>query len=115
MTPMTTGSIHRNPQMEVARADFIARYPDYAGTAALDRLRAADYDRLDRQGQVYLDYTGGSLYAEKQVEQHFALLRSGVFGNPHSTNPTSTVMTEYVERTRQHVLNYFNTGADDYT
>lgn len=101
-------------QMEKAYEDFIARYPEYAKTTALDRLRSTEYRRLDEQEQVYLDYTGGSLYAESQLEQHFALLRSGVFGNPHSTNPTSTAMTEYVERTRQFVLRYFGTRADEY-
>src|SRR6185312_14909486 len=34
------------------------------------------------------------------------------FGNPHSANPTSAAMTEHVERTRRHVLNYFNAGND---
>jgi selenocysteine lyase/cysteine desulfurase len=69
---------------------------------------------LDEQRQVYLDYTGGSLYAESQIQKHFELLRSTVFGNPHSANPTSATMTEHVERTRRSVLDYFNAG-DDYT
>jgi molybdenum cofactor sulfurtransferase len=77
-------------------------------------LRATEYGRLDELGQVYLDYTGGSLYAETQLEQHLAMLGSRIFGNPHSTNPTSTAMTEHVERTRRYALSYFNTSADDY-
>jgi selenocysteine lyase/cysteine desulfurase len=63
---------------------------------------------------VYLDYAGASLYAESQLQKHFEMLRADVFGNPHSANPTSVAMTEYVERTRRHVLNYFNSRADDY-
>ena len=94
--------------------DFAARYPSYAGTELLDKLRATEYRRLDEQRQVYLDYTGGSLYAESQIQKHFELLRSTVFGNPHSANPTSATMTEHVERTRRSVLDYFNAG-DDYT
>jgi len=93
-------------------SDFAARYPTYAHTAALDRLRSSEYRRLDERGHVYLDYTGGSLYAESQIQSHFDLLRSDVFGNPHSANPTSAAMTEHVERTRRHVLNYFNAGND---
>ena len=100
--------------MEKAREDFIARYPEYPKTADLDRIRSIEYRRLDEQKQVYLDYTGGSLYAESQLEQHFALLRSGVFGNPHSLNPTSMTMTEYIERARQFVLSYFGTSANEY-
>ena len=34
-------------------------------TSALDELRDREYARLDRTGQVYLDYTGGGLYAEQ--------------------------------------------------
>jgi selenocysteine lyase/cysteine desulfurase len=100
--------------MEVAFADFAGRYPAYAGTAVLDRLRATEYRRLDEQGQVYLDYTGGSLFAESQLEEHMKLLRSGVFGNPHSNNPTSAAMTRYLESTRRSVLSYFNASAGEY-
>jgi molybdenum cofactor sulfurtransferase len=99
---MTTSDARERLQLDEAAADFLERYPGYIETQALDHLRAT----------VYLDYTGGSLYAESQLEKHFALMRSGVFGNPHSANPTSTAMTEYVERTRRAVLNYFNAGND---
>ena len=114
MIEMSTSKVGENSQQDAAYANFIERFADYAKTAALDRLRAADYRLLDQLHQVYLDYTGGSLYAESQIEQHLALLRSGVFGNPHSHNPTSTAMTEYLERTRRFALSYFNAGADDY-
>ena len=50
--------------------DFLAAFPDYATTLALDDLRAAQFARLDRQDQVYLDYTGGGLYAASQVQEH---------------------------------------------
>ena len=73
----------------------------------LDELRATEYGRLDRLGQVYLDYTGGGLYAESQVRQHMDLLCGNVFGNPHSHNPTSLAMTELVERARAYTLAYF--------
>jgi len=114
MTNMVTSLAKDKSEMEAAYADFIARSPEYARTAALDQLRATEYCRLDEQGQVYLDYTGGSLYATTQVEQHLAMLRSGVFGNPHSSNPTSAAMTERVEGTRRGVLSYFNASAEDY-
>lgn len=99
---------------EEAYADFIARYPGYVNTVLLDKLRATEYRRLDEQRQVYLDYTGGSLYAESQFQKHLKMLRAGVFGNPHSANPTSAAMTEHVERTRRYVLRYFNADANDY-
>lgn len=114
MIPMTTRTANQKPKMEEAYGRFLDRYPQYADTAALDRLRSTEYRRLDEQGQVYLDYTGGSLYAESQLQQHLAVLGSGVFGNPHSTNPTSAAMTKHVELTRQAVLNYFGASAADY-
>jgi molybdenum cofactor sulfurtransferase len=101
-------------QTDEACAQFVERYPSYLETELLDRLRATEYRRLDERRQIYLDYTGGALYAESQVRKHFHLLASGVFGNPHSANPTSMAMTEHVERTRRYVLEYFNAGADDY-
>ena len=100
--------------METAYADFTQRFPAYASTAALDQLRAAEYRRLDEQGQVYLDYTGGSLFAESQLVEHMSLLRSGVFGNPHSNNPTSAAMTHHLESARRAVLSYFNASAAEY-
>src|ERR1700693_4804107 len=100
-------------QVDAAYTRFLERYPSYANTTLLDTLRATEYRRLDEQGQVYLDYTGGSLCAASQLEKHFDLLRSGVFGNQHSANPTSVAMTEHVERARHYALNYFSTSTDD--
>ena len=75
--------------MAAALADFERRYPAYAGTAVLDGMRARDYTRLDAAGHVYLDYTGGALYAESQLARHRDLLAGAVFGNPHSQNVPS--------------------------
>jgi molybdenum cofactor sulfurtransferase len=80
----------------------------------LAELRQRDYARLDRDGQVYLDYTGAGLYADSQIRAHLALLEGGVFGNPHSRNPTSKVTTELVENTRRKVLEYFHAAPDEY-
>jgi selenocysteine lyase/cysteine desulfurase len=101
-------------RVEEAYADFLARFSNFKKTCALDELRATEYRRLDERGHVYLDYAGGSLYAESQLEKHHELLRSGVLGNPHSANPTSAAMTEHVERTRRYVLCYFNASPEEY-
>jgi selenocysteine lyase/cysteine desulfurase len=78
-------------------------------------LRAREYGRLDALDHVYLDYTGGGLYAEWQLREHLALLSRGVFGNPHSTNPTSRAATELAERARAAVLEFFTASPDEYT
>jgi len=111
---MTTTPACRNEQLEAAQADFFERYPEYAKTASLDRLREADHRCLDESHQVYLDYTGGSLYGESQLEEHMMQMRSGVYGNPHSNNPTSTAMTQLLEQSRQYILNYFNASSRDF-
>jgi molybdenum cofactor sulfurtransferase len=101
-------------QMDAAFAAFRQAYPAYDSTSKLDELRATEYSRLDRQGHVYLDYTGGGLYADSQLREHMALLADGVFGNPHSKNLTSMAMTRLVEQTRDYVLHYFNASSDEY-
>lgn len=111
---MPIGAAQNEAQLEAAFSGFSVRYPSYATTAAIDRLRATEYRRLDDLGHVYLDYTGGSLFAESQLEEHMQLLRSGIFGNPHSNNPTSAAMTRHVESTRQAVLRYFNASPSEY-
>jgi len=99
---------------EKAFAQFVQNYPDYLTTTRLDELRQTEYARLDRQGMVYLDYTGGGLYAESQIQQHMALLRDNVFGNPHSSNPSSMLATCLAEQAREAVLEYFNASPEEY-
>ena len=77
-------------------------------------LRRTDFARLDEAGHTYLDYTGSGLYADSQVAEHLELLRGGVFGNPHSVNPTSAAATELVERARAAVLSFFRADPHEY-
>lgn len=111
MTPM-----RENPlaSLDEEYACFRQAHPAYTATAALDELRAREYQRLDELGEIYLDYTGGGLYAMSQVEQHMRLLAGGVYGNPHSSNPTSQAATQLDERARAYVLRYFNADPADY-
>ena len=108
----------REPYDPAARAEaeaaFRAAHPEYDATARLDALRATEYARLDAAGDVYLDYTGGSLYAASQLADHLDLLRDDVLGNPHSVNPTSSAATVRVERARAAVLRWFGADPDEY-
>ena len=97
-----------------AELAFRAAHPAYADTTALDDLRHTDYARLDHGHHVYLDYTGGGLYADSQLREYMRLLETGVFGNPHSINPTSAASTDLVERARAHVLDFFNASPEEY-
>ncbi len=96
-----------------AFAEFARRWPSYV-SALLDADRSADFARLDRQGDVYLDYTGAGLYPESLVRAHADQLMAHAFGNPHSTNPTSQAATERVEAARRAVLDHLNADPDEY-
>jgi selenocysteine lyase/cysteine desulfurase len=100
--------------LETPEATFLAVCPEYETTRSLDTLRATELARLDRLGHVYLDYTGGGLYGESQVKRHAEMLFGGVFGNPHSSNPTSLAATELLERCRQRVLAFFRASPEEY-
>jgi len=93
---------------------FLTAYPSYQDTAKIDGIRAEDYSRLDRLGQVYLDYTGSGLYAESQITDHQRIIQENVFGNPHSTNPASMAATELVETARESVHDFFRADPAEY-
>jgi selenocysteine lyase/cysteine desulfurase len=107
-------SEYTSDDLKTAYAAFLRAYPAYESTCALDDLRRTEYSRLDAQGHIYLDYTGGGLYGESQLRQQMALLQQGVFGNPHSENLTSLAMTRLVEQARNYVLEFFNASPSEY-
>ena len=111
---MTDLASVRDLDKKEAYAAFLGAYPQFEETRSLDELRARDFARLDDQGHVYLDYTGGGLYADSQILRHMELLRTSVFGNPHSTNPTSIGTTDLIARCRRRVLDFFNASPDEY-
>ncbi len=101
---------------EAAFDAFLDTYPSYRDTESLDAMRAREFSRLDDPDHrhIYLDYTGGSLYAASQIQRHAEQLATGVFGNPHSQNPASGRSTELIESCRQRVLHFFNASPDEY-
>jgi molybdenum cofactor sulfurtransferase len=112
---MTTTTRERDdPSYAAAYAEFVRRFPGYAAGGELDAGRASDFARLDAAGDVYLDYTGGGLYAASHVQEHANLLTAQVFGNPHSTNPTSAAATELAESARRAVLEHFRADPETY-
>ena len=111
---MTASTGVGSEAMTAAFRDFLRDHATFASTTALDDMRAREYARLDDASHIYLDYTGGGLYADSQLRAHMDLLRENVFGNPHSVNPTSSAMTSLVEKARERVLDYFNASHDEY-
>ena len=93
-------------------AEFLKAYPAYAATRALDELREKEYPALARH--TYLDFTAANLYATSQLASHHDLLQRNLLGNPHSSNPSSTVATGYVNRARNAILRFFNASPDEW-
>jgi selenocysteine lyase/cysteine desulfurase len=91
-----------------------ADLPGYADTARIDELRATEYQHLDRDGQVYLDYAGAGVTARAQVRAHHDRLLAGLYGNPHSESPTSAAAGSLVESARQAVLDFFSADPAEY-
>lgn len=102
------------PQADPDLVAFLKAYPTYPTTHIIDDLRSVEYARLDVGGHIYLDYTGGGLYAESQLRRHNKLLAEHVFGNPHSLNPTSLAATQLVEHAREYVLKFFKADPNEY-
>ena len=107
----TTSSLE---SLDHEKASFLQQYPEYEKTRLLDEMRQSEYTRLDRLKHIYLDYTGGGLYSEKQVKDHLDFLTNNVYGNPHSTNPTSQAITHLINRARAYVLEFFNASPEEY-
>ena len=77
-------------------------------------LRTREFARLDRRGEVYLDYGGSALYGSSQLAAHQRLLADGLFGNPHSESDPSRASTAIVEAARRRVLEHFETTDREY-
>src|SRR4051794_14555615 len=95
-------------------SELLEGFPEYASTSRLDELRRTEYSRLDAQKHVYLDYTGGGVYADSQVSAHAELITGRILGNPHSVSLASLDATTFVESARRAVLDFFR-AAGDYT
>ena len=106
--------LFRRSPVDKAFRSFVDAYPGFAKTHAIDELRNSEFSRLDDQGHIYLDYTGGGLYSESQVRSHADFLLGNVLGNPHLINPTSHGTTEKVEQCRRRILSFFRASPDEY-
>ncbi|MEO8035725.1 MAG: aminotransferase class V-fold PLP-dependent enzyme [Acidobacteriota bacterium] len=79
-----------------------------------DELREREFSRLDAENHAYLDYTGSALYGISQISAHYALLRSGLFGNPHSDSASSRTSSEVIDRARAQLLRFLDADESVY-
>ncbi|TEB37662.1 methyltransferase type 11 [Coprinellus micaceus] len=121
--PPTTASLAyytttpRSPlhaESDAMYAEFIKEYPEYRLTWIVDSLRRTDFARLERTGETYVDYMGGSLYPESLVKVHADFLNSVVLGNTHSISTSSKLSADCASEARAAVLSFFQ-APPDYT
>ncbi|KAH9925703.1 PLP-dependent transferase [Amylocystis lapponica] len=86
---------------------FLKEYPEYQLTWILDALRRSDFARLDRSGETYTDYMGGSLYPESLIRVHTGFLHRNILGNTHSVSNTSKLSAACANEAREAVLSFF--------
>ncbi len=96
-------------------ADFLKTHPEYSATAALDSLRQTEYTRLDAAHRSISITRAQACMPKSQILRHHQMLSEHVFGNPHSSNPSSLASTELVERTRAYILQFFHADPAEYT
>ncbi|KAH8096784.1 PLP-dependent transferase [Cristinia sonorae] len=98
----------------IAYKSFLKSHPGYQSTWMIDALRRSDFARLDRVGETYVDYMGGSLYPESLVRVHTDFLHHNILGNTHSLNNASKLSAQCAEEARQTVLSFFR-APEGYT
>ncbi|KAH8705995.1 putative molybdopterin cofactor sulfurase [Talaromyces proteolyticus] len=78
----------------------------------IDKIRRKEYKNLNKT--CYLDYGGTTPYAKSLVNDSAKLWKSGLYGNPHSHSASSVLATEYVNRARTHVLEFFRADPEHF-
>jgi len=76
-------------------------------------LRDREFERLDRIGLAYLDYTGSAIPAARLLRAPDDLL-ADVFGNPHADSAPSRRSTGALDTARARVLSHLDADPDEY-
>ncbi|CAA7260515.1 unnamed protein product [Cyclocybe aegerita] len=97
---------------EGAFEGFLREYPEYRLTWILDTLRRTDFARLERAGETYVDYMGGSLYPESLIRVHTDFLNHSILGNTHSVSNSSKLSLKCADEARQAVLAHFRASSE---
>ena len=123
--------------METTKQAFCAANPNYgygetSNSLVIDRVRDEEFPQLISSVKtnarqelengkeaaadvVYLDHAGATLYAKSQLDAVFDMMKSNVFGNPHTQGAISQQTQEHVDNVRRAVLSFFNTSSEEYS
>jgi molybdenum cofactor sulfurtransferase len=78
----------------------------------IDRIRESEYPSL--RETIYLDHAGTTLYARSAIELYASELTRSLFGNPHSSSPSSQLSTRRIDDARLQVLRSFNADPNEF-
>ncbi|GMH33807.1 hypothetical protein BSKO_01641 [Bryopsis sp. KO-2023] len=97
------------------KAAFLEAHSEsYGYEGRIDELYKKEVGCRMQPNEHYMDYTGSSVYCQSQIDAAFDELKSNMFGNPHSQNPSSRLTQEGVEDAREMVLRFFNADPKEY-
>ncbi|KAL5345647.1 hypothetical protein ACLOAV_009401 [Pseudogymnoascus australis] len=78
----------------------------------VDLLREREYPML--KDEIYLDHAGTTLYSKSLMERFATEMISNLYGNPHSSSPSSQASTARIDDVRIRVLEFFNADPVDF-
>eukprot|EP00041_Stephanoeca_diplocostata_P031530 m.984248 g.984248 ORF g.984248 m.984248 type:complete len:918 (+) comp23976_c0_seq2:211-2964(+) len=100
------------------KKDAGAEVPDGYGyptvpDVSIDEVRRSGFSRM--KDSTYLDHAGATLYSEDHVRTHSEALLTGLYGNPHSANPSSEASDNSISQARHTVLRHFNVTEETHS
>ena len=108
------GAVAAQPSTEAEMDAFISKIYDAEVKPRFEKMMENASLMMPAVEQHYMDFTGSGVYLNSQVQQVSELLLSGVYGNPHSKSASSQLSTEYVDRMRQRILEFFSADPEEY-
>ena len=97
-----------------AKREMIRQYPEWKLTAPVGALRKTEFAKLDKAGEVYLDYGGAGQPMSTAVKRSAKQLMANVYGNTHSLNASAVRSMTYERSARANVLRFFKTDAAEH-
>lgn len=99
--------------LEACNATFDAVYAEQVGPrfSSLKNMSSLPFAQAE---QHYMDFTGSSIYLNRQIKEYNDILKNGVFGNPHSMSVTSELSTQYVVEMRAKLFEFFSADPEVY-
>lgn len=78
----------------------------------IEKLRTNDEEFGHLNGKVFLDHAANTIYMKSVIHEYSKKLTENLFSNPHSNSESGIYTQNFVNQTRQNVLDMFK--ANDY-